>query len=379
MKRMWTWFLLLNKRLYLKITFLILILLIPIFVTAFQIMAQQPSGVVTVVLARQDPQDALCREIVESLKSETKIISFLEDTPENAQLLVKAGKADAAWIFPEDMAGCLSRYLTGDAAAKGFVKVLEREQTVVLGLARERLNGVLFGESVRQIYLRYVRQWSPEAEKYSDAELLSYIDQADVTGQLFAYYDIYGNQKLETANYLTAPIRGLLAVLVAIGSAVTAMYYQKDSDLGIFSFLPQRYAPLCEFGYQLVSSFNLMTMVLLSLIISGLSENLLLELILFLLYGICCSLFGMVLRKIFGGGRWLAVWMPVIALFMLVICPVFFDVAAMQKLQLIFPPTYYISGAYNYAYWLYFIGYIGIMVILYWMLSVIKGKRSGKR
>lgn len=364
MKRFFAWFALLNKRLYKKITFLCILIMIPVLVGVFQVVAQQPSGVVTVVLACHDSQDPLCLEIVENLKSDTKIISFVEETPENAISMVSAGKADAAWIFPEDMVTHIRAFASGESGTKGFVQVVEREQTVVLGLARERLTGVLFEESVRESYLRYIRECAPEASNRSDDELLTYLHNANVAGQLFEYYDIYGNQKTETANYLTSPLRGLLAVVAAIGSAVTAMYYQKDKENGIFSLLPERYMALGEFGYQMVSSLNLMTVVLCSLVISGLSVNIFLELLLFALYSVCCALFGMLLRTLFGGGKWLAVWLPVLALLMLVVCPVFFDVARIQKLQLVFPPTYYVTGAYNYSYLLYCLGYIGALLLL---------------
>ncbi len=373
MKRIFTWFVLLNKRLYKKITFLCILLLIPLLVGTFQLVARQPSGVASVVLACYEPQDPLCRELVDSLKRDTRIISFQEDTPENAKILVSAGKADGAWIFPKDMKACLQAFVAGESGKRSFVQVIEREATVVMGLARERLSGVLFEEAVREVYLRSVREHAPMAADRSDEELLTYLHNANVTGQLFEFYDIYGNQKDEAGNYLTAPLRGLLAVVAAIGSAVTAMYYQKDKENGIFSLLPERYIVLGEFGYQMVSAWNIMAVVLFALVLSGLSVNIFLELALFVLYSICCSIFGMLLRLIFGGGKWLAVWLPVISLLMLVICPVFFDAAAMQKLQFAFPPTYYITGAYNYSYLTYCLCYTGGLFLLCGIIAA--GKR----
>ncbi len=364
MRKIATWFMLLNKRLYKKITFVSILLLIPVFVIAFQLVAQQPSGVVNVVLSCEDSEDLMYREIVEDLKENTKIISFLEATPENAVSQVKAGKADAAWIFPKDLKSSVQRYIMGDSEAEGFVRAVEREQTVVLGLARERLSAVLFNHSVQQTYLHYIRLSVVRASRYTDEELLRYQENADITGKLFEYYDIQGNKKTETANYLTAPLRGLLAVVTAIGCIVTAMYYEKDQENGIFSLLPERYVPLGEFGYQLVSALNLTLVVLVSLLLTGLSVNIFTELLLLLLYSIACGLFGMLLRSLFGGGRWLAVWLPVISLLMLVICPVFFDLSVIQKLQMVFPPTYYINGAFNYRYLVYLVGYIAVLFVL---------------
>ncbi len=71
MKKIAIWFVLLNKRLYKKATFLCILLLIPILVGVFQVAADQPSGVVTVILASHEPQGPVWREKIEALKTNT--------------------------------------------------------------------------------------------------------------------------------------------------------------------------------------------------------------------------------------------------------------------------------------------------------------------
>lgn len=372
MKRLLMWFVLLNKRLYKKITYVGFLILIPLLVILFSAAAKESSGLVTVVLAREDPQDALAAAITEQLKEDTLVIAFREETPQAALELVSAGKADAAWIFPADLQSCLKAYINGDSGSEGFVHVVEREQTVPLRLAREKLSAAVHTRSVEVTFLQYIRQIAPETEAVSDRELLTYLDNTRVSGELFEFYDIYGNRREETANYLTTPIRGILAVLAVISAIVTAMFYQSDLDRGIFSLLPEKHRSLGEFGYQMISSANILAFVLIALGFAGLTVSLWTELLLFVLYSLCCALFGMVLRGLFGGRRGLAVLIPVMTVVMLAVCPVFFDLAVVRRLQFLLPPTYYVNCAYNYKYFGYLVLYILALFVILLAVSWLK-------
>lgn len=364
MKRLLLWFVLLNKRLYKKITYLGILLLIPVLVFVFNMAAQEPSGIVTVAIGCEDPEDAVAVELVEQLQDEAIVISFRQQTPEQALEQVKAGKADGAWIFPSNMEEKIKLFITDKEQYGGFIQIVEREQTVALRLAREKLSAAIFQRMAKQLYLDYARENLSETTDITDEELLSYLERTGVTGELFAFYDIYGNAREDSGNYLTAPLRGMLAILATISAVVTAMYYQRDERRGIFALMPERHRIFGELGYQLISAINILFFVVIALIFSGLNVKLWHELALFVLYGLCCSLFGMAIRTLFGGGRLLAVLIPILSLVMLVVCPVFFNIGAIAKLQLLFPPTYYITGAYNYNYLWYMALYSMAMAVI---------------
>ena len=364
MKKLLMWFVLLNKRLYKKITYVGILLLIPVLVFLFALTAKDSGGIVKVVLAQKDPKDAFAGQIIQELQKDSNVISFQEADPDDAIALVSAGKADAAWIFPEDLAGCLKDYVYKEKNSDGFIRIVEREQTVPLRLSRERMGAVLHNQAVRITFLKHIREVAPETKEMDDEILLEYLEKTDVSGQLFAFYDIYGNRREESANFLTTPIRGLLAVLAVISATVTAMYYQSDLDRGIFSLLPERQRKFGEFGYQMISSMNILLFVTAALLLAGLGAGIWTELLIFLLYGICCALFGMVLRAVFGGRRGLAVLIPVLTIVMLAVCPVFFDVGYLRKLQLLLPPTYYINSAFNPKYLIYLAVYDIVLLMI---------------
>ena len=375
MKKALLWFWLMNKRLYRKWIFAGLLILIPVLVLCFYSAARETGGIVTVALAQEDPADLTAETIICQLMENSRVISFTKTTPEDAVELVKTGKADGAWIFPKDTAMCIAAYSRGETS--GFIRVIERQQNVALRLAREKLSGTIYTPTVQNIYLQYLRTYAPETETVSDETLLEYLEQTHVNGDLFAFYDANGNLREESDSFLQTPLRGLLAVLMVICAAVTAMYYQRDREAGRFSLLPERYNILAEFSYQAVSAGNMMLMILVCLLCTGLHQRIWQELVLAPLYGLCCCLFGMLLQRIFR--RILPAVLPGLLVAVLVGSPVFFDLAALRSVSLLLPPTYFIQGGYNCRYLLYLAVYdllLGAFVLLWEQIRKIKFIKS---
>lgn len=372
MKKLFMWFLLLNKRLFKKITYIAILFLIPVLVFLFSLSAKESGSVVNIVLAPEDAQDTFASQIIQELCQDSIVISFQVAEPEYAMELVASGKADAAWIFPADLQSRLRNYIYEEKNSDGFIRIVEREQTIPQRLAREKLSAVLHRQTVRITFLKYIRQIAPESQEMSDEKLLTYLENTDVSGELFAFYDLDGNRREDSANFLTTPIRGLLAVLATVGAVVTAMYYQSDLDRGIFSLLPERHRSFGEFGYQMISSANILTFVTAALLITGWNVRIGAELLICILFGISCALFGMLLRSVFGGRRGLAVFLPVLVIVMLAVCPIFFDVGSVRKIQLLLPPTYYINSAYNSRYLIYLVIYDIILLVVCTLLNWLK-------
>jgi len=377
MRKLLMWFVLLNKRLYKKITYVGILLLIPILVVLFTLTVKDSGGIVNIVLAQEDPKDSFASQIIRELYNDSAVIAFQEASPEDAIELVSAGKADAAWILPADLTGRLTDYIYEEKNSDGFIRIIEREQTVPLRLAREKLGAVMHRQSVKITYLKHIREVAPETREMDDHMLLGYLERTDVSGQLFAFYDIHGNRRDDTANFLTTPIRGLLAVLAVISAIVTAMYYQSDLDRGIFSLLAERHRVYGEFGYQMISSVNILFFVTVTLLLTGLGTKLWVEVLLFFLFSICCALFAMLLRMFFGGRRGLAVLIPVLTIVMLAVCPVFFDIGYLRKIQFLLPPTYFINGAYSFRYLIYLAGYDILLLVLY--VTTVNLKRIARK
>lgn len=364
-----TWAWLLNKRLFRKPTFLVILLLIPLLVFGYGFTATGESGMVTIVLA-QEGDDSLAQQVIADLLGSSQLILFREvDSPENAVDQVAHGKADAAWIFPDDMAQHVERFVEEPDADNAFVRVVQREEKVMLMLTREKLGGVVYDLCAEHIYLNYLRQNLPQLDGASDQELLKLYENTDLDGDLFAYEQTEGvdGEDNESGHYLMTPVRGLLAVVIVLCGIATAMYYVQDSGHGIFAWMPQRLRPVAELGCQLVSVVNVSLAALLSLAVTGLTGSLGLELLVLLMYSLCVSVFSMMLRRLCGGIRGLGTMMPLLVVVMLLVCPVFFDLGALRQAQFLFPPTYYINAVYNEAYILYMLIYTSVAALVYYL------------
>ena len=348
-KKLLLWLWLLTKRLYKKPTFLTILILIPALVLGYSLAAQGDSGMVTVALAGED---GFTLQLFEQLEDSGQLLRYIRcDTAAYAELLVSTGKADAAWIFPEDTQSAIETFAKDPTQANAFVRVVQREENVALALARERLSGVIFPHVARNYYLQFIRQTYPELAELSDEAVLQYYDGTDMGGDLFEYDSTAA--VTEPVHYLMSPVRGLLAAVILLGGMTTAMYWVKDTQNGTFQWLPGRYRILPELGSQLVTAVNLGAVSLMTLALSGLAEDLLLELLTLLLYSLTVAAFCMLLRRLLQKISVLGMLLPLLMVTVLAVCPVFFDLGALRPYQLLLPPTYYINGVYNGAYLAY--------------------------
>lgn len=370
MKKTLLWLWLLTKRLYKRPTFLILLVLIPALVLGYGAAAGEDSGVVTVALAREDA-DPLALQVIEKLCSDTQLIRYLScASADEAESLVRSGKADAAWIFRAGMTDNAARFAQSRSQSDALVDVLEREENVALRLAREKLSGVLYICCARALYILYIRQNVPGLDHLSDDALWESYRGTQVGDTLFTY-DTARTDAVQVS-YLLSPVRGLLAVVTVLSAAAGAMYHMEDRRRGTFGWVSQKKLPLTELGCQVVCTGNVAVVVSLALTVSGLTGPVLTELAAMVLYILCTAVFGMLLRQLCGSMGVLAAVLPVLAVVMLVVCPVFFDLGALRQVQYLFPPTYYINAAVNPAWLGLMAAYTAVALGLYCLIGKCK-------
>lgn len=342
MKNAILWLFMLSKRLFKKPSFWIVLLLIPALVMGYSSVAKQESGILRIALVQLDPADPVATQIVGALES-SPLIQFTHATRLDATEALQTGKVDAVWIFPEDMIQRIEAHIADRSDA--LVHILEREQSVATRLAREKLSAVLYRYCARQIYLQYARDFAPQLEAVSDGQLMEFWENTQVQGSLFAFYDADGNIRDANGHYLTAPIRGLLAVVTAFAAVITAVYFENDKKRGMFQWIPEKKRILVELLYHLVTMLCLLPFVVLALVLSGLSVHIGRELICAFAYAILCALFAMFLYRVFRCGKWLTAILPALLIVFLTACPVFFDFPELRGLCIFLPPGGYIRAA----------------------------------
>lgn len=362
MRNMILLFWLFSKRLYKRVSIYAAFLLIAFIVVGFASLARDEKGIVTIALAYENEEDQLSAQVVDSLMSSSNMILFYQSQPEEAAADISAGKADAAWIFSEDLESRMIQFANGDH--KPFVHIIQREQTVPLMLAREKLTASLYAYCSEYVYLRYLQENLADIRSVSEQELLDYLNDTGIQSELFTFYNVNGDPVTVENDYMLSPVRGLLAIVAAMAAVVNAMSLQKDIDRGLFCWVSKRYQITVELCYQLATALPICLVSYLAMLFGGIDGEPVNELLLIPVYSLCCASFGLVIPMLFGNRRLLAAMLPVIVIAMLVICPVFFDISVLRLLQMLLPPTYYIHGGYNLTYLIYGLVFCILMFFL---------------
>ena len=194
--RFFKWYWLLNKRLLKKVSFLLILCAVPVLVIALNVVASRPAGIVTVALAQTDPDEEISSAAIERLRSGTTIINFIESGgPEAAADAVKYGEADAAWIFSAEVDTALAGLANDPSSGllKPAVTIIEREDTVALKLAREKLAAAISPYLGSVSMREYTRSLTAKDGNFaalsglSDADLQEFYDAAFGDDQVFKF------------------------------------------------------------------------------------------------------------------------------------------------------------------------------------------------
>lgn len=376
MKQWLKWLCMLSKRLYKRAAFLAILALIPLAVLALEVAARADSGFLHVVLTETDPDDPISSQLVERFMEEPSLVMFTYvDSPREALAMVEQGEADAAWVFPADMEQKMTRFVTSHYTRGGVVMVVERKQTVISRVAREKLNFALQHYSAPICYLNYARNNVPQLDDLTDQELMTYFNEVEFNEELFQFRTPDGGATVQTdTNYLLAPVRGLLGVLMVLCGLAAALFYLQDEERGTFALVPLQRRGAVAFACLLIAVMNVSVVVLLALWFGGVATFILKELLILLLYAVCCAAFCLLMLRLCHSIRVLAAVLPVLVTGMFVLCPIFFDIYVAPWLKFALPPTYLVYSAHNDAYLLYMLLYAVVCVVMAYGVKWVAGR-----
>ena len=364
----------LNKRLYKKPSFIAILLLIPVAIFSIGLVSKLDSGFLRIVLAETDKNDEISNEIVEKLLSTNSLLQFeYVDDPALAADMVHNGDADAAWIFYDGMQEKINEFTIVGETEEPIVTVIEREQTVLLRLAQEKLAFALQHYATKSYYVNFAKSHSEVLKALSDEELIAYFENSEYSTNLFVY-DTAGeiSETMPEADYITAPIRGLLAVVAMLAGLSAVLFFMQDQASGTFAWVPENRRIYVAFGCILIAILNVGAVVLIALAVSGLSVNIWIDVVYMLLYSVAVASFALLLLQLFSSMRLFASIIPVLITVMMVICPVFYDYRNIRPIQHLFPPTLFINAAYEKHYIPYMLIYIASCCALIYLIRRVK-------
>lgn len=356
------WFYMLTKRLLRQWSFIILLLLIPCSIFLISVVASRDSGVVHIMLCNRD-DDEIASRIVTDLMKDDSVIRFSSCNSEKvARESVAYNKVDAAWIFPSDFSEKSREYISSNINDEPFVKIIERESSMTLQIAKEKLFGELYKDFSYLIYenFAYSELFSPaniennvandiSREHYNSLEKGAQIVEVERLGK--------SPSADKTSNYLTAPIRGILSLMVLLCTLASMLYFLKEQAQGKFSWLPtsRRIVP------ALASCFSAAALSSVAMFITikftGMSTSLLSELFALLLYCISLAGFCVAVSQFFRSPGKFGAIIPALLIITLALSPIFFNMKILRPVRLLLPTYYYLHSIYNPKYFVYTLFY----------------------
>lgn len=352
--------LLLNKRLLKKPSFLLILAAVPVLVAAVGIISEQHSGIVSVALSAYDPDDHLSAEIIEKLSSdENGVERFVKcDTPKEAEDMVRYGKADGAWIFQNDLEKKIADFAFDLDKEHAFVSVIEREETIALELAREKISGVLSEYISRAIMRDFSKNNLPDLREKSLEELDVYFDNAYATDDIFQFSYLDSGEPTDDLDLdiIILPIRGILSVTVVLAGLAVGLYYMKDESAGSFFRLKRGERPVFVYAYQLTGIVDVTIVMLVSLFIAGIASAPWREIAAAALFCPAVASFCILIRRICGKAGRLAAVTPLLTVALIAVSPIFFNMAELRGIQILTPTYYYLRSIHQPVY----LGYMAI-------------------
>ncbi len=374
MKRFFTRWYLLNKRLLKKPVFVLILCVIPVLIAALNAVTAHTGGIVEIALAAEAPDDPVTGQMINELSEDSGVIHFtICADAQEAAAMVRYGEADGAWIFSDDILRAVDRFVSGDKSA-ACIKIVEREETIALRLAREKLASVLSSDVCFSILQQaYEKQVSTD---YDADRLREHFDNVLSGGELFEFRYASGEAVAEdTSSYLMLPIRGILAAAILLAGLTMAMFRVHDEEQMVFARVSRGARPAFELGYHLTGIVDVALVVLLSLFLSGNAVAPARELLSMAVYCLSCAVFAILVRRILRKAGSIAAATPLIIVIVVVVNPILFNLPFVYPLRVITPVFYYLQAAHNASYLWYGLAYFAVLASLDLLLMLLQNKR----
>ena len=340
------YYVLLSKRFFKKCSFVLLLCVIPLIVLCFRNVSDQDSGMLRIALIAEDKRDPVVREIIDKFLDGDSVVYYLEvDSEETAKELVKRGEVDAGWIFRSEFTEKVKQFAKEPIEGRAPILIWEKEDNVVLQLSRLKLFAMIYPYLSYSLYEDFAEGTLQIPDSVSEEELRELYEITNTEGNLFQLaYEEFDETTEEDVNYMMAPFRGVLALLVILAGLAADMFFQLDLEAGVLDCVPVRARQRKVYVYQLAAMLPMAVTVLVAMYYAGDFTNVGKELLLMGLYLAGCMVFCNFIRRICRCSRWLGVVMPLLMMSLMLLSPIFLNLKKFRLLQYLLPSYYYLSG-----------------------------------
>ena len=370
------WFYMLTKRLLHQWSFIILLCLIPCCMLLVNLALSNESGVVHVALCAED-DDKTSSEIIDSLAHGDSIIRFsVCDAPEEATLLVSEYEADAAWIFTEDFSEKVDDYAIDGFAQEPFISIIQREQSIPLKIAQEKLFGAIYKRISFSLYNDFVYNELVGDKIIPEETVESYYKSMQKGDDIIKIEHLNASAIKRDATYLTAPLRGILSLMVVLCTLAAGMYFLKEQSQGKFSWLSPRKRVIPALASCFSAACLSAAAVFVTIYCAGVSSTFGNELAAMLLFVLSVTGFCTTLLTFFRSAGKFGALIPGIIIVMLALSPIFFNIKVLRPIRLMLPTYYYLQSIYMPKYFVYTLVYCVVTYCLGFVLNYFLAERK---
>ncbi len=361
----------LSKRLVKRLTYVALLIIIPIAVLLLKVGARDKGHVMSIGIYAEDKKDAATEALIKGLTDTSEDFLFAEfDNPTEAISAVEKGIIDEAWIIHEDLSEDFLRIAVGRTPYNP-ISVYIRETGVTHFMMQEILESAAFKILSKDVFSEFVKTHYEDSQDLENFENDFYKKVPENNIFAFSYLDGTGE---EDVDYLLLPVRGLLAILLLITGIAASVYYLEDEKHGLFIYWHTKTKNLRALGYYAVVMFFSTVLVLASLYLAGVGLGLFWEIVNILIYDLAVILFSMIIRMIFPNIKTLGVIMPLAVIASVVLSPVFLDMKSMRAIQVFVPSFHYLMSTHNSRYTGFMLIYCLAEILILEILAVVKRK-----
>lgn len=365
-RRGFVWLFMIWKRMLKKPSYVLLLAAIVTLALSFAIFFQNSGELVRIAIFAENEETQTI--FSESEKSTTVIKYEFFDSEEGAREAVTMRGFDAAWIIAGDLSDAAQEFVL---RGRPVVKIFQRDDTVFLRLSREKLYATIYPYISKAVYDGFMTEAFPEADReVTDGYYYSQSEARSIIEMKFNNSD----QKVSELDLLASPVRGILAVAVFLCAYAATMSFKKDRDGGLFARSPESRLIYIESEYIFISVLNAGIVALLSMWLTGIFTTPGNELLLMLVYMLLCTAFCLVWGELTDNIGAMGALMPILAIVMLVICPVFINLVNIPQIQLLLPPFYYLSALGSADYIWYSFIFVAVSAMLCGLLRLVKSK-----
>ena len=358
------WLFMIWKRMFKKPGYVLLLLTIALLAISLSVFSQNSGSLVRIAIFADNEET---KDVFLESENTTTVIKYeYFESEQSAYDAVTAQGYDAAWILTGDLFDA-SREFTRNG--EPIVRIFQREDTVFLRLSREKLYATIYPYISKAIYDGFMTETFPDADREVTDD---YYNRQSEARPIFEVKFNNSEQKISDLDILSSPIRGILAVAVFLCSYAAVMSFKKDRDGGLFSRSPEGCLIYIEAAYILISTLNAGFIALVCMWLTGIFIGVGIEILLMTVYVMLCTASCIVIGELTERLGVMGALIPILAILMLVICPVFINIVHLPQIQLLLPPFYYLSAIQNGDYIAYSVIYIISAVVVYALIRLMK-------